>query len=1036
MNELAPGVRVRLKADPGRVGVLTGEKLEHGRHARWQVIFPEGSQYVIEPQLEPVVEEQLHPIELIKQGQFGRARDLRGVFTHIRLNGRLANVIYSMETTNTDFYPYQFKPVLNFLEAPGRGILIADEVGLGKTIEAGLIWTELRSRFDSRRLIVLCPKMLQEKWQRELRHRFGVQATIVNASDTVELLRDLRDGRRHDCAVIASMQGLRPRREWENPDSDQSATARLARLLQESAFNEDLIDLLVIDEAHYLRNPETATHAIGRMLVSVAEHVVLLSATPIHLRNRDLFQLLNLLDEDTFDRLDSFDLILEANAPILRARDRILKQRLTPEEFVGLLDEASSHPLLWSNRQLQILRESPPTMEELADHDYRSRIGQRLDSINLLSHAVTRTRKRDVQEWRVVRHAVPERISLTAVERDFYDAVTNLVREFAEKRAAHEGFLLVSPQRQVSSSMPAALRDWQRRGAPDPASIEDDLGADMEREDEPSLGPGPLIGELIRKAHKLGDLEALRASDSKYQRLREMLVEYLKEHPKEKIVLFAFFWATLDYLQERLERDGIRTALLRGGGDLDKEQIIESFRDDPEVSVLLSSEVASEGIDLQFSRVLVNYDLPWNPMKVEQRIGRIDRLGQKAPSITVWNLFYEDTIDSRIYDRLYRRLGIFQQALGDLEAILGDEIRKLTMELLRGRFSREEEEARIEQTTQAIANRTRQEEGLEEEAGNLIAHGDYILNQVKAARELQRWITGEDLWLYVRDFYEGEFPGTTFRQAKSDELLFDVSLSPKARAELDYFLRQRRLPMQTRLLGSRTGSVLCRFANRTGVASTPGEEAITQFHPLVRFASHRRKENGSHWPTAALLLRRTNAPAFGPGTFVFWVEQWSVTGLRDIEHLEFVARSLAAPEAPLSSEDAERLVSAAARYGLDWHAASNELDLGEIVRVTNACLNEADEKYDVFVQQVEAENNDRADLQKQSLERHQNRQLERLETVREKHKEKDRSSLVKATEGQMRALKDRVQQRLYEIESRRRLSHARREVCAGVVRIE
>src|SRR5690606_10948814 len=111
---------------------------------------------------------RLSPLDMLESRRLGRPIDLRRTLTHVKLSGRLANVIYSMEATNTDFYAYQFKPVLKILESPSNGILIADEVGLGKTIEAGLIWTELRSRFDMRRLLVLCPAALREKWRREL----------------------------------------------------------------------------------------------------------------------------------------------------------------------------------------------------------------------------------------------------------------------------------------------------------------------------------------------------------------------------------------------------------------------------------------------------------------------------------------------------------------------------------------------------------------------------------------------------------------------------------------------------------------------------------------------------------------------------------------------------------------------------------------------------------------------------------------------------------------------------------------------------
>ena len=154
---LEPGKRVRVKNDPGRIGILTGKSKARGDLILRQVFFPDAISYMPEDQIE-CLPDVSDPVELLASGKLGRVSDLRRNLTHIRLSGRLANLIYSMDTTNTDFYPYQFKPVIKFLNAPSNGMLIADEVGLGKTIEAGLIWTELRSRFDFRRIMVLCQR--------------------------------------------------------------------------------------------------------------------------------------------------------------------------------------------------------------------------------------------------------------------------------------------------------------------------------------------------------------------------------------------------------------------------------------------------------------------------------------------------------------------------------------------------------------------------------------------------------------------------------------------------------------------------------------------------------------------------------------------------------------------------------------------------------------------------------------------------------------------------------------------------------------
>ena len=171
---MQPGQRVRIKSAPDKIGVLTGEVQIVGGRKRWRVQFSDGSQRLPEKNLELVVENE--SIEsLLNAGNFGSASNLRGAITHARLTGKLADVIYSMESTNTEFYAYQFKPVLNFLSSPSNGILIADEVGLGKTIEAGLIWSELRARENAKRLLIICPAVLREKWKKELLLYVAVQ---------------------------------------------------------------------------------------------------------------------------------------------------------------------------------------------------------------------------------------------------------------------------------------------------------------------------------------------------------------------------------------------------------------------------------------------------------------------------------------------------------------------------------------------------------------------------------------------------------------------------------------------------------------------------------------------------------------------------------------------------------------------------------------------------------------------------------------------------------------------------------------------
>ena len=777
----------------------------------YQVQFPNRTRYVPESQLEVIDDGPDDPIELLRSGRLGTARDLRQIITHVRLTGRLSDLLYSLETTNTDFYPYQYKPVLKMLEAPNQGLLIADEVGLGKTIEAGLIWTELRSRFDFRRLMVVCPAMLREKWRRELSYRFGVDADVLNARDTHRQLRQaVRQGSRGEYAIVASMQGLRA-------SEGSQASQDLDTFLRDRAFDKPLIDFLIVDEAHYMKNPESKTSKLGHRLRRIASHVALLSATPIHLGSEDLFQLLHLLDEDTFQRQSSFDEILRANEPLVEARDAVLQEQVHGSELKEMLGKARQHPLLKDNRQLGSLLKQISSNEQLEDNQRRSRVANRLERVNLLGHTVTRTRRRDVTEFRVVRKPRHEKIELTGLEEQFYDKVTRLVRSFCAQRDAHEGFLLVMPQRQMSSSMPAALWSWKRRAA---AYFDDqlyeDLGVDAADVDNEDIGP--LTKTLLRQAHELGDLETLWQEDSKYHRLRDVLRTYIGEHPEEKIVLFSYFRPTLDYLHERLGDDGFSTMVLKGGQSQNKDQVLERFESPEGAQILLSSEVASEGVDLQFSRVLINYDLPWNPMRVEQRIGRIDRLGQEADQIGVWNLFCANTIDARIYERLFQRLEVFERALGNIEPILGDQIRGLTRDLFSSQLSPEEEEARIDQAAQALANLQRQKKKLADDAAHLIAHGDYILRQVKTSHELHRWVTGADIRTYITDHIKSHYSGSEFQRVSEDEELYDVSLSNPAKHALETFVRENPQCETTYLTASDPKPVRCRFDRKRRIS--------------------------------------------------------------------------------------------------------------------------------------------------------------------------------------------------------------------------
>jgi superfamily II DNA or RNA helicase len=1022
--------RIRLINDPMRLGVLTGRE-QMRRHRRLlQVQFPEGIQWVPEGQIERITNARLSPLDLLEAGKLGRPIDLRRALTHVKLSGRLADVIYSMEATNTDFYAYQFKPVIKILESPSNGILIADEVGLGKTIEAGLIWTELRSRFDMRRLLVLCPAALREKWRDELSAKIGVAAQICDARETLDVLSN-EDAQARGFAIIASLQGLRPPRGWDDEGSASNSAAKLARFLRSMESEERLVDVLVIDEAHHLRNPETQTNELGRLCKSVSEYAVLLTATPIHNRNADLFSLLRLLDPDTFSRPEVFTQILQANSPLVRARDLVLGRNPDPVLLRELLEEAQDHPLLRGNRQLALIEEEDLCEESLQRHDIRSRLAYRLETVNLMAHVVTRTRKRDVKEWRVVREPIPEFVDLEPIEEDFYNLVTDVVVEYAMNCQANERFLLAQPQRQMTSSMAASLRSWQAKLV----SLEESEETGEAVDDGRKEALGPLVTEIVLRSRDYVDLEQLIQIDTKYSRLRSILKTFLGDHPTEKLIVFSAFRSTLAYLNERLESNGVSCIQLKGGQRETKTEIINRFKDPDGPSVLLSSEVGGEGVDLQFSRVVINYDLPWNPMRLEQRIGRIDRLGQEAEKVLIWNLLYADTIDARIYQRLYDKLDLCRYALGDFEAILGDQIRKLEIDLLSGHLSVEQQDRRIEQTAQALENLKLEESQLEDDAASLVAYGDYILNQVQAARELNRWISGEDLRRYVSDHLRVNYQGSELRRLSPDSLAYDLRLSERAKFDLTEFMRKQRLSVPTQLTSSSSRAVRCLFENRIAGTTSRSQEVISQFHPLVRFVSAQIRENDEQiTPTVAIALQKESVdPEIKVGTYVLAAGLWSFAALQDSDKLGYAAAPLDGGGL-LEPELAERLAAAAVADGKDWPEGRNVVDLERAYEVANEALfGSLDDEFVAFDREIRARNEDRADIQLRTLDQHLQSQAARLRETVQVHRAKGRESLVKATEGRMRALEARVAQERLRIESRKEVRSQSKEIAIAII---
>lgn len=1028
---LGPGTIVRLKSDPGRQGVLTGKHRVQAGISKYQVGFPEGKTFQPEYELEIVTDDNSDWVLLLESGKFGRVNDLRRNLTHIHLSGRLANLVYSMDTTNTDFYAYQFKPVLSFLDSPSNGLLIADEVGLGKTIEAGLIWTELRARYDARRLLVVCPAMLRDKWRSELSNRFGVNAEIMDARELVAHLRkskyEITDGK----GIVCSIEGLRPTSNWQDDDSNTlSPRKELAKFLDEQSDNDPLIDLVIVDEAHYLRNPESQSAKLGQLLRSVSENIILLSATPINLSSEDLYHLLNLVDPDSFGVKEVFPQVLQANEPLQKARELALDMRAKAKDIIEQLIEAKSHPLLSNSYQLNDVIDTSISDEILSEKAERIQLANQIEKINLLRHSITRTRKSEVTEWRVIREPTKTFVELDVdgPEWNFYQSVTNTIRQYAWEAEISDGFLLAGPQRQVSSCMYAAAKSWKEKLE----NYNEQLYEDFGYEGDNSFELSPLLDRLTSSVLPNIDLEDLRNNDSKYNKFKETVIGFLNKNPKEKVIVFSFFRNTLGYLAERLFDDGIKGQVLMGGMKESKQDIINKFKDDDSIRVLLCSEVASEGVDLQFCHVLVNYDLPWNPMKVEQRIGRIDRIGQKAEKINIINILYANTIDYKIHERLYARLKIFEKALGGMEAILGEEISDLTSSLLSKPLTEEQENQRIEQTSMAVERIRQDQEDLERQASHLIAHGGYILDEVQAAHQFKKRITEQDLVAYVKDYLAKYCKGYEFSQSSDEELIYEIRLPPNTAVALSDFINKKKLHGQTRL--ATTELIKCRFSNKVRNINKR-TEVISQFHPLIRFISNELRENDeAFYPLVALNIDTQSAAEIEKGNYAFFVSRWVFSGIKIEEELP--ARVLNIDNGKmLSRESSWNLINLARVAGKDWLSVNNSIDINELESGIDSCIGRLDEDYKAIKKQRVNENIDRVNFQVQSAERHRDRQLQSRYEALEKLKASGNIKMIAPTEGRIKKVKERFNLQVEQLKQKSKLKSSSFDVCCGIINI-
>ncbi|GIV23745.1 MAG: helicase [Bacteroidia bacterium] len=532
---------------------------------------------------------------------------------------------YAVSVTQVDLLPHQVEAVYRYiLPQPRVRFLLADDPGLGKTIMAGLVLKELKARGLAGRVLIVVPAHLLDQWQREMQERFREDFTILNR----ELFRNLSaaDFFERNPQVLVSLDFAR----------QEEVRNRLSQLFW---------DLVIVDEAHKLSATrygnkiyKTKRYQLGEALSNHCTHLLFLTATP-HKGNDD-----------------AYFLLLDLLHPRLFAKVEHLKEAVRRE---GL-------PF--------VLRRSKEQVTDLA--------GNKL------------FQKREVRTLAV---------NLTEAERQLYDAVTAYVRRWygavskrTDRRSRNVALALTLLQRRLSSSLFAvreSLRrrrnklhrlreEWERRLEEEealPVLDEDtleDLSEQTAREWESfqerlegitaATNPEELAEE-IRELEALIHLaqEAERAGEeAKVRELRRVVEKHLRHHPEEKLLIFTEFKDTLLALQRKIEQEwGFPVVLIHGDMSL-SERIEAERRFRHEVQILIGTDAAGEGLNLQFARLMVNFDLPWNPNRLEQRMGRIHRYGQKRECY-VFNMLYRDTREGVVLERLLEKLERMRERLGD-----------------------------------------------------------------------------------------------------------------------------------------------------------------------------------------------------------------------------------------------------------------------------------------------------------------------------------------------------------------------------------
>lgn len=627
-------------------------------------------------------------------------------------------------TSPMDAWPHQRRAFLRMYGDSADHVprlLIADEVGLGKTVQAGLLIRQSWMAGRLRRGIILAPANVCTQWQAELREKFALDWPLYDGSSM----------RRYDAITQTYVDTPVSRDEWASePFVIMSSHLARRRDRRPELLEAEPWDLVIVDEAHHARCKRSRDRVEPNMLMRLLRDLkertsglVLLTATPLQTHAMELYDLLSLLgfppewDAASYERY--FEALAQPSMAVERFEECAGLFRAT-EDFHSALEDGTaarmggdvSGPLsrLRARKILAALRGQASIPRRRLSAEERQaavRIMKRWTPVAALMSRHTRALLRRYQaegklDARIATRRVADRfIEMEPAERDIYSRVEEFLRssyaQADQSRRNAVGFILTIYRKRLSSSFAALANSLQGRLERSVSDDQFDLEEAGEETDVDELERQERQARQILEAAGIADILADVARlpiDTKARALRDELVQ-LKADGYDQTMVFTGYTDTMDGLRDWLAEETGRDILCfsgRGGEvrtpdgawkPVTRADIKKRFREG-KGDILLCTDAAAEGLNFQFCGSLINYDMPWNPMRVEQRIGRIDRLGQRFDDIRIVNLHYKDTVETEVYCALSSRIRLFEDMVGGLQPILSAVSREIGAMALAG----------------------------------------------------------------------------------------------------------------------------------------------------------------------------------------------------------------------------------------------------------------------------------------------------------------------------------------------------------------